>query len=222
MAETALAGVRPEIPASWADLPFFRDHWPALWERLAATPGWQPAAENIFRALTLTPRQSVRVVILGQDPYPTAGRAQGLAFSFPPGVPPRDSLKNILAELASDTGQSKSDGDLAGWARQGVLLLNTTLTVPLGQAYGHKGWGWQHLTGQILQATAQDGPRAFLLWGAPAQKLCAKLPRDGHLFLESAHPSPLSAYRGFFGSRPFSQTNAWLEAQGQPQIDWQA
>jgi uracil-DNA glycosylase len=113
----------------------------------------------------------VRVVILGQDPYPTPGRATGLAFSFPPGQPPRDSLRNILAELAADTGQTRADGDLTGWARQGVLLLNTVLTVPPGQANGHKGWGWEALAAQVLSATAADGPRAFLLWGAPAQRL---------------------------------------------------
>lgn len=212
----------PDVPPSWADLPFFQQDWPALWQRLATTPGWQPQPERIFRALTLTPRQSVRVVILGQDPYHTPGRAQGLAFSFPPEAPPRDSLKNILTELASDTGQTRSDGDLAGWAEQGILLLNTTLTVPVGQAFGHKGWGWEKLTRQILTATAGDGPRAFLLWGGPAQKLCAGLTRTGHLFVETPHPSPLSAYRGFFGSRPFSKINLWLQNQGQPPVNWAA
>lgn len=208
----------PEPPESWASLPFFATHWPALRARLAATPGWQP--QDPFRALRLTPRPSVRVVILGQDPYPTPGRATGLAFSFPPGEPPRDSLKNILTELAADTGTAKVDGDLTPWAEQGVLLLNTVLTVPQGQSNGHKAWGWETLTAQILSATATDGPRAFLLWGAPAQKLCARLTRDGHLFLQSPHPSPLSAYRGFFGTRPFSALNAWFESRQQPVIDW--
>lgn len=211
---------RPEPPASWGDLPFFHDTWPALWARLAALPDWQPAPDQIFRALHLTPRNRVRVVILGQDPYPTRGRATGLAFSFPPGTPPRDSLKNILTEVAADTGQPTSCGDLSGWARQGVLLLNTVLTVPVGQAHGHKNLGWAPLIRQILHATAHDGPRAFLLWGGPAQKLCARLPRDGHLFLETPHPSPLSAYRGFFGSRPFSQINTWLQTHHQSPIDW--
>jgi uracil-DNA glycosylase len=174
----------------------------------------------MFRALTLTPREKVRVVILGQDPYPTPGRATGLAFSFPPGTAPRDSLRNILAELATDIGQTKADGDLTAWAQQGVLLLNTALTVPVGQANGHKGWGWQALVQDILTATAADGPRAFVLWGKPAQSLCARLPRAGHLFHDSPHPSPLSCYRGFFGSRPFSVVNNWLLGQGQPAIDW--
>lgn len=215
---------------SWADLGFFRDadqEGLTAWERLharlgAATAPWQPEPGHIFRALTLTPRHQVRVVVLGQDPYHTPGRAQGLAFSFPKGEAPRDSLKNILTELGSNLGALKMDGDLSAWAKQGVLLLNTALTVPLGEAFGHKTWGWAGLVSQILAATATDGPRAFLLWGAPAQKLCAKLPREGHLFHASAHPSPLSAYRGFFGSRPFSAVNDWLTAQGQSAIDWAA
>lgn len=208
----------PAPPASWADLPFFSREWPALAARLADNPGWQPAA--IFRALDLTPRNKVRVVILGQDPYHTPGRATGLAFSFPPGEPPRDSLRNILTELRSDLGMNRKDGDLTGWARQGVLLLNSVLTVPVGQAFGHKGWGWETLVSQILMATSSDGPRAFLLWGRPAQAACARLPRAQHLFIESVHPSPLSAHRGFFGSRPFSRVNDWLSAQGRAPIDW--
>ncbi|MDX5357742.1 MAG: uracil-DNA glycosylase [Rhodobacterales bacterium] len=213
---------RPEPPAGWDDLPFFQVQWPALWDRLAANPGWQPAPDLIFRALALCPPQQTRVVILGQDPYHTPGRATGLAFGFPPGTPPRDSLRNILTEVASDTGHTAPPADLTGWARQGVLLLNTVLTVPIGQANGHKGWGWEPLVAQVLDRLATTGPRAFLLWGAPAQKLCARLPRNGHLFLESPHPSPLAAYRGFFGSRPFSAVNRWLAQQGQPEIDWSA
>lgn len=205
-------------PPTWATLPFFTSDWPTLRARLNAAPAWQPA--DPFRALRLTPRDKTRVVILGQDPYPTPGRATGLAFSFPRGQPPRDSLKNILAELASDTGDCKSDGDLTAWATQGVLLLNTVLTVPMSTSNGHKGWGWEPLITQILHATATDGPRAFVLWGAPAQKLTANLPRANHLFLASPHPSPLSAYRGFFGSRPFTAINTWLVAQSQPAIDW--
>lgn len=213
----------PDIPAppqAWADLPFFTTDWPTLCAHLAQAPAWQPA--DPFRALRLTPRDKTRVVILGQDPYPTPGRATGLAFSFPKGERPRHSLQNILTELASDIGQTKADGDLSAWADQGVLLLNTALTVPLDQANGHKGWGWQPLITQILTTLAADGPKAFLLWGAPAQALCARLPRNGHLFLQSPHPSPLSAHRGFFGSRPFSATNRWLIAKGQPSIDWAA
>lgn len=207
-------------PESWSSLPFFQTHWPALKVRLANAPAWQPA--DPFRALRLTPREQVRVVILGQDPYPTPGRATGLAFSFPPGTPPQHSLKNILTELASDIGQTKPDGDLTAWASQGVLLLNTVLTVPLNTTNGHKGLGWEPLITQILSATAADGPRAFVLWGAPAQKLTDHLPRAGHLFHQSPHPSPLSAYRGFFGSKPFSTVNDWLTAQDQSPINWAA
>lgn len=214
--------IPPQPPASWADLPFFATDWPALWDRLAPVADWQPAPGAIFRALDLTPREKVRVIILGQDPYHTPGRATGLAFSFPPDERPRDSLKNILAEVQSDTGQAHPSGDLSGWARQGVLLLNTALTVPVGQANGHKSLGWAKLVSQILRVTAADGPRAFVLWGAPAQKLCADLPRDGHLFLSSPHPSPLSAYRGFFGSRPFSAINDWLQKRDEKPIDWAA
>ena len=210
----------PAPPESWASLPFFTTHLPALRARLADAPAWQPA--DPFRALALTPREKTRVVILGQDPYPTPGRATGLAFSFPPGEKPRHSLKNILTELASDTGQTKADGDLTPWATQGVLLLNTVLTVPLNSANGHKGWGWEPLITQILTALAADGPKAFVLWGAPAQNLCARLPRDGHLFLTAPHPSPLSAHRGFFGAQPFSAINHWLTARGQPPINWAA
>jgi len=214
---------RPVPPDSWASLPFFTDgRWAALWSRLAALPDWQPAPEAIFRALALTPRPKVRAVILGQDPYPTPRRATGLAFAFPQGVPPRDSLKNILAEVVTDTGQTKPDGDLASWAAQGVLLLNPILTVPVGQPLGHRSLGWQALAHEILDATAADGPRAFLLWGLPAQRLCAGLPGAGHLCLPSPHPSPLSAYRGFFGSRPFSAVNQWLAARGEPVINWSA
>lgn len=212
--------MRPEPPRSWADLPFFGQDWPALWQQLAQADTWAPGPQNLFRALELTPRPAVRVVILGQDPYHTPGRATGLAFSFPPGLAPRDSLKNILTEVAADMGRAKPDGDLTPWARQGVLLLNTALSVPLGQPMGHKHLAWNHLTGQILTALAADGPKAFLLWGGPAQKAARALPRDGHLFLESPHPSPLSVHRGFSGSRPFSRVNQWLAARGQPEIDW--
>lgn len=213
---------RPSPPPSWGDLAFFRDLWPGLWQDLSGETHWQPPPDRIFRALDLTPRPRVRVVILGQDPYHTPGRATGLAFSFPPGDLPRDSLKNILTEVEADTGHPHPSGDLTGWAKQGVLLLNTVLTVPVGQAHGHRHLGWQMLVREILMATASDGPRAFVLWGLPAQKLCAGLPGADHLLLQAPHPSPLSAYRGFFGSRPFTAINAWLAARGQPMIDWSA
>lgn len=211
----------PPPPPGWDDLPFFRDAWPALWLRLAAAPAWQPAPEAIFRALALTPPDTVRAVILGQDPYPTPGRATGLAFAFPPDDPPRDSLRNILTELRTDLGITRPHGDLTGWAAQGVLLLNTVLTVPLGEPDGHRGWGWEALTTQILTRVAQS-PTAFLLWGTPAQNLAKPHLGPQHLTIESPHPSPLSAYRGFLGSRPFSRTNDWLTTRGSPPIDWAA
>lgn len=212
--------MRPPPPAAWADLPFFADRWPALWDRLAAAPAWQPGPDRLFRALEATGPGAARVVILGQDPYPTPGRATGLAFAFPPGDPPRDSLRNILAELRADTRATRPDGDLSGWARQGVLLLNAVLTVPLGQPGGHAGWGWEPLVAQVLARAAAARPLAFVLWGRPAQKLAGAPDPARHLVLASPHPSPLSAHRGFFGSRPFSTVNRWLAARGEVPIDW--
>ena len=160
------------------------------------------------------------MVILGQDPYPTPGRATGLAFSYPPGVRPAHSLANILRELAEDTGAARADGDLTGWARQGVLLLNTVLSVPVGMPDGHRDFGWQRLAGQVLARVAAR-PTAFVLWGRPAQAVAAPhLGGAGHLVLRSPHPSPLSARRGFFGSRPFGAVNAWLVARGEAPIRW--
>lgn len=209
-------------PAPWADLPFFATHWPALRDRLLAESGWQPAPGHIFRALALTPPDSIRAVILGQDPYPTPGRATGLAFAFPPGERPRDSLRNVLRELQDDLGITRPDGDLTGWARQGVLLLNTVLSVPVGRPNGHAAYGWQALAAQIL-CRAAARPAAFLLWGGQAQRAAAPhLDPGRHLILQAPHPSPLSARRGFFGARPFSRTNAWLGAQGLPAIGWAA
>ncbi len=209
-------------PAAWADLPFFTRDWPVLRDRLGTEPDWQPAPRNVFRALDLTPPEAIRAVILGQDPYPTAGRATGLAFAFPPGERPRDSLRNILSELEADTGLRRPHGDLTAWAEQGVLLLNTVLTVPIGRPNGHTRRGWQALTSQVIARAAQR-PAAFLLWGAQAQQAAAPhLDPRRHLVLAAPHPSPLSARRGFFGSRPFSQTNAWLVAQGLSPVDWAA
>ena len=213
----------PAPPPGWDDLPFFARDWPAIAARLAAEPRpWQPAPDRLFRALELTPPGAVRVVILGQDPYPSPGRAMGLAFSYPPGVRPAHSLANILRELAEDTGIARADGDLMGWARQGVLLLNTVLSVPVGATDGHRNFGWQRLAGEVL-ARVSRRPTAFLLWGRPAAAVAAPhLSEPGHLVLHSPHPSPLSARRGFFGSRPFSRVNDWLVARGEPPIDWGA
>jgi uracil-DNA glycosylase len=160
------------------------------------------------------------VVILGQDPYPTKGHAHGLSFSVEADVTPLPrSLRNIFAEMQDDLGACPPNGDLRFWARQGVLLLNTALTVPEGQAGGHAKLGWSALTAQVLHRLDQQ-PRAFLLWGKPAQHAARTLAHPDHLRIATAHPSPLSARRGFFGSRPFSRVNEWLKAKGQAQINW--
>lgn len=207
-------------PGAWADLPFFDRDWPGLQSVLGDDPRQiLPPAPQIFTALDLCPPDATRVVILGQDPYPTPGHAHGLAFSVEPDVTPVPrSLKNIYTEMQDDLGACPPNGDLRFWARQGVLMLNTVLTVPAGDANGHKDLGWQTLTSQVL-ARLLDRPRAFLLWGKPAQKAARNIGQP-HFKLETAHPSPLSARRGFFGSRPFSRTNAWLAEQGQPPINW--
>lgn len=208
-------------PPGWADLPFFATDWPRIQAALGAeTRPILPPAPQIFAALAATGPDAVRVVILGQDPYPTPGHAHGLAFSVEANVQPLPrSLRNIFAEMQSDLGQSPPNGDLHHLARQGVLLLNTVLTVPAGQADGHKALGWQALTAQVLARLATR-PCAYLLWGAKAQKAAADVDPARNLKIETAHPSPLSARRGFFGSRPFSRVNAWLQARGEPVINW--
>ncbi len=204
---------------AWADLPFFTADWPGIETALAAeTRPVLPPAPLRFAALEHTQPDAVNVVILGQDPYPTRGHANGLAFSVTPETPLPRSLKNIFRELQDDIGGAPASGDLSPWARQGVLLLNTALSVPEGEAGAHSKLGWSTLTEQVLKRL-DDRPRAILLWGNHARKLGAQL-ADHHLKIESAHPSPLSASRGFFGSRPFSRVNTWLEAQGKTPIRW--
>ncbi|WP_425098496.1 uracil-DNA glycosylase [Tropicibacter sp. S64] len=209
------------IPAAWADLPFFTRHWPALSARIAAdTRVILPPEPQRFAALEACPPDQVKVVILGQDPYPTPGHAHGLAFSVEPDVRPLPrSLSNIYKEMQADLGAIPPDGDLRFWARQGVLLLNTCLTVPAGEANAHAKFGWKHLTTDVLQRLS-DAPRAFLLWGKPAQSFDPHITGPDHLILKTAHPSPLSASRGFFGSRPFSKVNDWLKARGEAPINW--
>ncbi|MFP4155378.1 MAG: uracil-DNA glycosylase [Halothiobacillaceae bacterium] len=181
-----------------------------------------PDPDEWFNAFKHTPLDRVKVVILGQDPYPTPGHAHGLCFSVRPGVRPLPkSLQNIFRELRDDTGIENHCGSLMHWADQGVLLLNAVLTVESGRSASHQGWGWEILTDRAVQVLAeQPRPLAFVLWGAQAQKKGAHIDRSRHLVLCAPHPSPLSAHRGFFGSRPFSQINAFLEAQGQSPIDW--
>lgn len=216
--------------------------WRAALEPVLATPearrlgGWlraeEEAGKQVFpprgcrlRALELTALEAVKVVILGQDPYHGPGQAHGLCFSVPEGVRPPPSLANIYKELASDCGIARpAQGDLSAWARQGVLLLNNTLTVEAGRAGSHAGRGWDAITDACVAAVAErDQPSVFILWGSHAQKKAARIAalRSGrHCLIESPHPSPLSAHRGFFGSKPFSRANAFLEAQGRGAVDW--
>jgi uracil-DNA glycosylase len=181
-----------------------------------------PPDEQVFSALHLTSYAMTRVVILGQDPYHGPNQAHGLCFSVQPGVAVPPSLANIFKELTADLGiAAPAHGNLEAWARQGVLLLNTTLTVRAGQAASHQGKGWETFTDAVLRAVNdKPHPVVFILWGAAARRKKSLLDLQRHAVIESAHPSPLSAHNGFFGSRPFSATNAALERAGLPPIDW--
>ena len=183
-----------------------------------------PPKEDLFTAFSLTPPEAVRVVILGQDPYHEPGKAHGLAFSVREGVKLPPSLVNIYKERESDVGVPMSaDGDLTAWAQQGVLLLNTVLTVEQGKANSHKDYGWQAFTDAVVASVAKlPQPVAFVLWGAQAQKKAAVAAASEYprLVLQSPHPSPLSSYRGFFGSKPFSRINAFLKVHGESTISW--
>ncbi|MFQ9509917.1 MAG: uracil-DNA glycosylase [Lachnospiraceae bacterium] len=182
-----------------------------------------PASTDIFNAFNLTPLSKVKVVILGQDPYHGDGQAHGLCFSVKPDVAIPPSLVNIYQELRDDLGCTIPDnGYLVKWADQGVLLLNTVLTVRAHEAFSHRGIGWETFTDAAIRIlNEQDRPIVFILWGKPAQSKKAMLNNKKHLILEAPHPSPLSAYRGFFGSKPFSKTNEFLVANGLEPIDWQ-
>ena len=181
-----------------------------------------PSHSDVFAALHLTPRADTKVVILGQDPYHGPGQAHGLAFSVRPGVPPPPSLRNIFKELQSDLGiPPPASGSLEPWARQGVLLLNTTLTVRGGASASHQGRGWETFTDEVIRAVDAKPERVvFVLWGASARRKRALVDATRHVVLESAHPSPLSASQGFFGSRPFSRANAALVEGGREPVDW--
>ena len=217
--------------------------WKAALEPVLAMPesrklgGWLRAEEDAGKviypprgqrlaALAMTPLDEVRVVILGQDPYHGEGQAHGLCFSVADGVKVPPSLRNIYKELESDCGvPPRNNGNLSGWAKQGVLLLNNTLTVQAGQAGSHAGRGWDAITDAVVQAVVDRGdPTVFILWGSHARKKAGRVKglgaSDNHLVLTSAHPSPLSAHNGFFGTRPFSQTNEFLGRHGRGQIDW--
>ncbi len=224
---TDIADIPQNLPVSWravAEVEFSKVYFREL-QAFVETERREhcvfPSAEDVYRAFELTPLQDVRVVILGQDPYHDDGQAQGLSFSVRPGVKSPPSLRNIFKELQSDLGTAPANhGSLESWARQGVLLLNTVLTVRAHQAHSHRGKGWEEFTSRIIQAINQQPHVAFVLWGKPAQEIAGTLDQR-HLVIESPHPSPLSAYRGFFGSRPFSRINSFLKQTGQPEIQWE-
>ena len=181
-----------------------------------------PEPNDIYNALHYTSYESVKVVILGQDPYHGPGQAHGLSFSVQPGVNPPPSLKNIFIELQNDIGADiPNHGSLVSWAKQGVLLLNTVLTVRRGQANSHKGKGWEQLTDSIIDVlNKRDKPVVFILWGRHAQMKKERIDTSKHFIIQSPHPSPFSARNGFFGSRPFSRANQYLEQIGDEPIDW--
>lgn len=202
--------------------PYYADLFKFVKEEYAARKVFPPA-DDIFNAFHLTPLHEVKVVILGQDPYHNDGQAHGLCFSVKPDVDIPPSLVNIYQELHDDLGcYIPNNGYLTKWAKQGVLMLNTVLTVRAHQANSHRGKGWEEFTDAAIRILdEQDRPVVFILWGSPAQKKAMMLHNPKHLILKAPHPSPLSAYRGFFGSRPFSQTNDFLVKNGLTPIDWQ-
>ena len=220
----------PTLPPAWQALlkdELQKPYWCSLEQRLGAayeSGAVYPPAQQLFAAFERTPPARVRAVILGQDPYHEPGQANGLAFSVSRGVKLPPSLQNIYKELEADLGvPAAKSGDLTSWAQQGVFLLNTVLSVRAHAANSHKDFGWQSFTDAVIAALAElPQPVAFVLWGAQAQKKAAIIRQSPHprLILESPHPSPLSAYRGFFGSRPFSQINAFLVSYGFSPVDW--
>ncbi|MEC9187713.1 MAG: uracil-DNA glycosylase [Planctomycetota bacterium] len=217
-----------QLPQDWQRLLMDetkKDYWDSLEEfvlELPEEPPTFPPRELIFNAFHQTRYHDVKVVILGQDPYHNEGQAHGLSFSVPRGVSLPPSLRNIYRELEDDLGASPGlDGDLHHWAKQGVLLLNTVLTVEAHQPHSHRKKGWEDFTDAVIQKLVErESPIAFVLWGKPAQKKKDLILIPPHCIIESAHPSPLSARRGFFGSRPFSKINDWLNEQSQSPIQW--
>lgn len=217
----------PDIPAGWPRLegerskPYFRE-LEAFLAREYDEAVVYPPAPNVFEALTLTAFRDVKVVLLGQDPYHGPGQAHGLAFSVLPGVTPPPSLRNLFKELEADVGVPRpEDGYLAAWARSGVLLLNAVLTVRAGEPASHAGKGWERFTDAVIdRVNAKRSRVVFLLLGSHAQKKGEAVDRTRHAVIETPHPSPLSAKRGFFGSRIFSRANALLEEAGRRAVDW--
>lgn len=212
-----LEPLRPEFSK-----PYYKELYTKVRQEYAANLVFPPSNE-VFSAFELTPLHEVKVVILGQDPYHNVGQAHGLCFSVRPDVEIPPSLVNIYKELQDDLGcYIPNNGFLEKWAKQGVLLLNTVLTVRAHQANSHRGIGWEEFTDAAIRVlNQQDRPIVYILWGAPAQRKAQMLDNPRHLILKAPHPSPLSAYRGFFGSKPFSKTNAFLEENGLTPIDWQ-
>ena len=204
-----------------------KPYFPALVDAVEAAYASErtvyPPRKKLFEALRLTPPEKLRCVILGQDPYHEPGQAHGLSFSVPEGVPLPPSLRNIYKELSADLGiEPPRCGDLSHWAEQGVLLLNAGLTVYEGAAGSHRAFGWQHFTDAVIRAVDTLPQNiVFILWGGDARKKTALLKsKENRFIIESAHPSPLSSYRGFFGSRPFSRCNEFLTGRGETPIEW--
>ncbi|MBI1268286.1 MAG: uracil-DNA glycosylase [Cryomorphaceae bacterium] len=216
------------IESSWKymladefEAPYFKRLTDFVKQEYSATRCFPPAS-LIFNAFDICAIDHVKVVILGQDPYIRPGQAQGLSFSVPRGVPFPPSLENILKEAQEDIGTRKPEsGDLTRWAEQGVLLLNSTLTVREGESASHAGKGWERFTDAAIQAVSLHKDHVvFILWGSFAQKKEALIDASKHLILKAPHPSPLSSYRGFFGSKPFSKTNRWLNEHNMESIIW--
>ncbi|AMM99081.1 uracil-DNA glycosylase [Bacillus pumilus] len=218
--------------------PFLNDSWWAVMKSEFEQPYYQelrewmkeeyrtqtvfPKPDDVYRALHLTSYEEVKVVILGQDPYHGLGQAHGLSFSVQPGVKHPPSLRNIFQELKDDLGcPVPNHGSLVSWAEQGVLLLNTVLTVRKGEANSHKGKGWERVTDRVIDVlNERDQPVVFVLWGRHAQNKKERIDQNKHYIIESPHPSPFSARNGFFGSRPFSKVNAYLNQMGIEEINW--
>lgn len=201
--------------------PYFKKLWEQVSEEYKVNEIFPPK-EDIFNAFNYAPLSKVKCVIIGQDPYHNVGQAHGLCFSVKPGIAIPPSLVNIYKELHDDTGfQIPDNGYLEKWAKQGILMLNTVLTVRAHEANSHKGLGWEKFTDAVIKVlNEQDRPIVYLLWGAPAQKKAAKVDNPKHLLLKAPHPSPLSSYRGFFGCKHFSKTNEFLVENGLQAIEW--
>jgi len=218
----------PALPPTWLAAlgdEFHKPYWLELQAFLAIERDNLtvfPPEEEVFTAFQLTPYESVRVLILGQDPYPGEGQAHGLSFSVKPGVKIPPSLRNMYQELKDELGiEPAKTGHLANWAKQGVLMLNAVLTVRAGEANSHKGKGWETFTDAVIRAVnAKPEPVVFVLWGGYAQKKLKLIDVSRHTIVQSAHPSPLSAHTGFFGSKPFSKINVAIAASGMKAIDW--